>query len=80
MFKLLGTCIITLPLINVKEAEMENKRKLSYRKPSNRGGEQFSFTIPKEYIQKMEITFEDRNINLFFNEETKEIIIKKATD
>lgn len=59
---------------------MENKRKLSYRKPSNRGGEQFSVTIPKEYIEKMNITEQDREITIFFNEETKEIVIKKATD
>ena len=59
---------------------MENKRKLSYRKPSNRGGEQFSVTIPKEYIEKMNITEQDREITIFFNEETKEIMIKKATD
>ncbi len=59
---------------------MENKRKLSYRKPSNRGGGQFSVTIPKEYIEKMNITEQDREITIFFNEETKEIMIKKATD
>lgn len=57
---------------------MENKRKLSYRKPSNRGGEQFSVTIPKEYIEKMNITEQDREITIFFNEETKEIVIKKS--
>lgn len=59
---------------------MENKRKLSYRKPSNRGGGQFSITIPKEYIEKMNITEQDREIIISFNEDTKEIVIKKATD
>lgn len=59
---------------------MESKRKLSYRKPSNRGGEQFSITIPKEYIEKLNITEEDREIIITLNEKTREIIIKKATD
>lgn len=57
---------------------MENKKRLSYRKPTNRGGEQFSLTVPKEFIQKMGITEEEREIIIFFNEETKEVIIKKA--
>lgn len=56
---------------------MENRRKLSYRKPSNRGGGQFSINIPKEYIEKMNITEEDREVVISFNEKTKEIIIKK---
>lgn len=59
---------------------MESKRKLSYRKPSNRGGKQFSVTIPKEYIEKLNITEEDREIIITLNEKTREIIIKKATD
>lgn len=57
---------------------MENKKRLSYRRPTNRGGEQFSLTVPKEFIQKMGITEEEREIIIFFNEETKEVIIKKA--
>ena len=56
---------------------MENKKRLSYRKPTNRGGGQFSLTIPKEFIEKMGITEEDREIIVSFNEETKEVIIKK---
>ena len=56
---------------------MENKKRLSYRKPTNRGGGQFSLTIPKEYIEKMGITVEDRNIEISFNEKTKIISIKK---
>lgn len=56
---------------------MENRKRLSYRKPTNRGGEQFSLTIPKEYIEKMGITVEDRNIEISFNEKTKIISIKK---
>lgn len=59
---------------------MGNKKRLSYRKPSNRGGEQFSITIPKECIEKMGITESDREIIILFNEETKEVVIKKATD
>ena len=57
---------------------MENKKRLSYRKPTNRGGGQFSLTIPKEFIEKMEITEENREIIISFNEETKEVIIKKV--
>lgn len=56
---------------------MENRRKLSYRKPSNKGGGQFSINIPKEYIEKMNITEEDREVVISFNEKTKEITIKK---
>ena len=58
---------------------MESKRKLSYRKPSNRRGTIFS-SIPKEYIEKLNITEEDREIIITLNEKTREIIIKKATD
>lgn len=57
---------------------MENKKRLSYRKPTNRGGGQFSLTIPKEFIEKMGITEENREIIISFNEETKEVIIKKV--
>ena len=57
---------------------MENKKRLSYRKPTNRGGGQFFLTIPKEFIEKMGITEENREIIISFNEETKEVIIKKV--
>lgn len=57
---------------------MEKRRKLSYRKPTNRGGEQYATGIPKEFVDKMGITEADREIIISFDEETKEIKIRKA--
>lgn len=53
------------------------KKNLGYRKPTIRGGEQYSITIPKEFIEKLEVTIEDREIEMYFNENTKELIIRK---
>lgn len=51
--------------------------KLSYRKPSNKSGEQYSITLPKDFIIKMGINPDDRNVEVSFNEKTKIISIKK---
>lgn len=52
-------------------------KNLGYRKPTARGGEQYSVTIPKEFIEKLEINIDDREIEMYFNENTKELIIRK---
>lgn len=52
-------------------------KNLGYRKPSNKGGGQYSITIPKEFIEKMEINFSNREIEMFFDEETKKLIVSK---
>lgn len=55
--------------------------KLAYRKPNRKSGDQYSLTLPKEYVMKMGINPEDRNVEVSFNEKTKIISIKKvATD
>lgn len=52
-------------------------KNLGYRKPSNKGGGQYSVTIPKEIIEKMGIDINEREIEMYFDENTKELIIKK---
>lgn len=52
-------------------------KNLGYRRPTNKGGGQYSVTIPKEFIEKMEIRIDDREIEMYFDEKTKELIIKK---
>lgn len=51
--------------------------KLAYRKPNGKSGDQYSLTLPKEYVMKMGINPEDREIEVSFNEKTKIISIKK---
>ena len=51
--------------------------KLAYRKPNGKSGDQYSITLPKEFVMKMGITPEDRNVEIIFNEKTKVIFIKK---
>lgn len=58
---------------------MKTGRRMGYRKPNERVGEQYTTAIPIEYIRKMGITPEDRNIEISFNEKTKTISIKKVT-
>ncbi len=52
-------------------------KNLGYRRPTNKGGGQYSVTIPKEFIEKMEISNDDREIEMYFDENTKELIIRK---
>ncbi|MBR8701661.1 hypothetical protein IX317_001665 [Fusobacterium sp. DD29] len=46
---------------------------------SKSGAGNFSprITLPKKWIDKMEISQEQRQVEVIFNEDTKEIIIKK---
>lgn len=46
---------------------------------SRSGAGNFSpkITLPKKWIDEMKITQEDRKVEVFFNENTKEITIKK---
>ena len=53
--------------------------KLAYRKPNGKSGDQYSLTLPKEFVIKMGINPEDRNVEVSFNEKTKIISIKKIT-
>lgn len=52
-------------------------KNLGYRRPTNKGGGQYSVTIPKEFIEKMEIRIDDREIEMYFDENTRELIIRK---
>ena len=51
--------------------------KLAYRKPNGKSGDQYSLTLPKEFVMKMGINPEDREIIATFNPETKEFSVRK---
>lgn len=50
--------------------------KISFNK-SGTGGLTPKVSLPKKWTDKMDITLEEREIQVRFNEDTKEIIIKK---
>lgn len=56
---------------------MEKKDlKISFNKNGN-GSLTPKVALPKKWTDKMDITLEEREIQVCFNEDTKEIIIKK---
>ena len=56
-------------------------KKLGYRKgksdENSSRGEQFTLTIPIEFLRDMEIKEEDREVSVIYNPVSKEIKIKK---
>lgn len=56
----------------------ERELKISFGKSGN-GGRVTRLTIPIKWIDGMEITPEERNVLVSYNEETQEIIIRKKT-
>lgn len=54
----------------------ERELKITFGKAGN-GGRVTRLTIPIKWIDGMEITPEERNVIVSYNEETKEIIIRK---
>lgn len=56
------------------------KRKLQYRKPNQKHGEQYSISLPIDMVNDMEIVQDDRNIEIIYNPILKEIKIKKDKD
>ncbi len=56
---------------------MKPVKKIGYRKPNGKLTEQYTMSFPIEYIKKMGITPDDRNVEISFNEKTKVISIKK---
>ncbi len=57
---------------------MEFKKRFGYRKPTNKSGCQYSITIPKEIIDKMKISEEERDVIMLYDEKKEIIIIKKS--
>ena len=56
---------------------MEKKDlKISFNKNGN-GSLTPKIALPKKWTDKMNITLEERDIEVYFNEETKEITIRK---
>ena len=53
------------------------KRKLQYRQPNSKRGGQYSLSFPLDIIEDMEISEENRNIEIIYNPILKEIKIKK---
>lgn len=54
----------------------ERELKITFGKAGN-GGRVTRLTIPVKWIDGMEITPEEREVKVSYNEETKEIIIRK---
>ena len=50
--------------------------KISFNKNGN-GSLTPKIALPKKWTDKMNITLEERDIEVYFNEETKEITIRK---
>lgn len=50
--------------------------KISFNK-SGTGGLTPKIALPKKWTDKMEITLEDREIEVYFDEDARQIIIKK---
>ena len=53
------------------------KRKLQYRQPNSKRGGQYSLSFPLDIIEDMEISGENRNIEIIYNPILKKIKIKK---
>lgn len=54
------------------------KKRLSYRKAKKGIAEQYSVTINQDIIKSLGITENNRTVEVSYNNETKEIVIKKT--
>lgn len=54
----------------------ERKLRVIFSK-DGRGATNTKITLPIAYLKKMGVTAEDREVNLIFDEDTKQIIIRK---
>lgn len=54
----------------------ERKLKIMFAS-DGKGRYTHKLSVPKTWLEKMGVTIEDREVMVSFNEETKEIIIKK---
>lgn len=57
----------------------ERKLKIMFTN-DGKGRYTHKLSIPKTWLEKMEVSIEDREVIVSFNEETKEITIKKNND
>lgn len=54
------------------------KKRLSYRKAKLGISEQYSININQDIIKRLGITEDNREVEITYNDKTKEIIIKKV--
>ena len=61
------------------EKKIEKIAKFAVRKSRGNsfGGEQYNLSFPKNFIERLEINREEREVIILFDEENERIIIKK---
>lgn len=61
----------------MKKLKTVFNKKISYSKPNERRGEQYTLGLPVDILEDMGISESERNVTIFYNPKSKELKIKK---